>query len=90
MEIEGKKVWLCINRKSSNGIHVGYFSSVVDEIKMYVAAFIKAQRLKFTTGLSVRDALAKTSIVSFPNASWWFNNRKSPSPSTSRRKDWQL
>jgi hypothetical protein len=42
MEIEGKKVWLCINHKSSNGIHMGYFSSMVDEIKMYVAAFIKS------------------------------------------------
>jgi hypothetical protein len=56
---------------------------VVDEIKMYVAAFIKAQRLKFTTVLSIRDALAKMSIVSFSNASWWINNRNSPGPSTS-------
>jgi hypothetical protein len=41
MEIEGKKVWLCINHELSNGIHTGYFLSVVDEIKTYVAAFIR-------------------------------------------------
>ncbi len=41
MEIEGKKVWLCVNLKKSNGIHTGYFLSVVDEIKTYVAAFIR-------------------------------------------------
>jgi hypothetical protein len=41
MEIEGKKVWLCINLEKSNGIYTGYFSSVVEEIKAYVAAFIR-------------------------------------------------
>lgn len=40
MEIADKKVWLCVNRES-NGIHTGYFSSVVEEIKAYVAAFIR-------------------------------------------------
>jgi hypothetical protein len=41
MEIGGKKVWLCVNLEKSNGSHTGYFSSMVDEIKMYVAAFIR-------------------------------------------------
>jgi len=41
MEIEGKKVWLCVNLEKSNGIYTGYFSSVVEEIKAYVAAFIR-------------------------------------------------
>ncbi len=40
MEIADKKVWLCVTRES-NGIHTGYFSSVVEEIKAYVAAFIR-------------------------------------------------
>jgi hypothetical protein len=40
MEIVDKKVWLCVNRESSE-IHTGYFSSVVEEIKAYVAAFIQ-------------------------------------------------
>ncbi len=40
MEIVEKKVWLCFTRES-NGIHTGYFSSVVEEIKAYVAAFIR-------------------------------------------------
>ena len=33
MEIEGKKVWLCVNLKKSNKIYTGYFSSMVEEIK---------------------------------------------------------
>jgi hypothetical protein len=41
MEIKGKKVWLCVNCELSNGIHTGYFSSMVDEIKTHVAAFIR-------------------------------------------------
>ena len=40
MEIADKKVWLCVTRES-NGIHTGYFSSVIEEIKAYVAAFIR-------------------------------------------------
>jgi hypothetical protein len=40
MKIEGKKVWLCVNLES-NGIYTGYFSSVVEEIKAYVPAFIR-------------------------------------------------
>jgi len=40
MEIADKKVWLCVTCES-NGIHTGYFSSVVEEIKAYVAAFIR-------------------------------------------------
>ncbi len=41
MEIEGKKVWLCVNLEKSNRIYTGYFSSMVEEIKAYVAAFIR-------------------------------------------------
>ncbi len=40
MEIVDKKVWLCVTRET-NGIHTGYFSSVVEEIKAYVVAFIQ-------------------------------------------------
>ena len=40
MEVAEKKVWLCVTRES-NGIHTGYFSSVVEEIKAHVAAFIQ-------------------------------------------------
>ena len=40
MEVAEKKVWLCVTRES-NGIHTGYFSSVVEEIKAHVAAFIR-------------------------------------------------
>ena len=40
MEITDKKVWLCVTRES-NGIFTGHFSSVVEEIKTYVAAFVR-------------------------------------------------
>ncbi len=33
MEIEGKKVWLCVTLEKSNGMFTGYFLSVVEEIK---------------------------------------------------------
>jgi hypothetical protein len=59
MEIEGKKVWLCVNRKSSNGIHTGYFSSVVDEIKMYVAAFIRCPVAQVYYWLKRKGCLGK-------------------------------
>ena len=40
MEIADKKVWLCVTPEP-NGIHTGYFSSMVEEIKVYVAALIR-------------------------------------------------
>jgi hypothetical protein len=40
MEIADKKVWLCVTCESK-GIHAGYFSSMVAEIKAYIAAFIR-------------------------------------------------
>jgi hypothetical protein len=40
IEVAEKKVWLCVTRES-NGIHTGYFFSVVEEIKAYVAVFIQ-------------------------------------------------
>ena len=39
MEIHNKKVWICVST-GSNGRTTGYFSSVVQEISMHVAAFI--------------------------------------------------
>jgi hypothetical protein len=59
MEIEGKKVWLCVNRKSSNGIHTGYFLSVVDEIKTYVAAFIRCPAAQVYYWLKCKGCLGK-------------------------------
>ncbi len=39
MEINGKKVWICLST-GLNGMSTGYFSSVVQEISKHVAAFI--------------------------------------------------
>ena len=40
MEVADKKVWLCVIPES-NGIHTGYFSSMVEEIKAHVATLIQ-------------------------------------------------
>jgi hypothetical protein len=39
MELNNKKVWICVST-GSNGMSTGYFSSVVQEISEHVAAFI--------------------------------------------------
>ncbi len=39
MELNGKKVWICL-LMGTNGMTTGYFSSVVEEIKEHVAAFV--------------------------------------------------
>jgi hypothetical protein len=59
MEIEGKKVWLCVNRESSNRIHMGCFLIVVDEIKTYVAAFIRCPAAQVYYWLKCKGCLGK-------------------------------
>ncbi len=59
MEIEGKKVWLCVNLKMSDGIYTGYFSSVVEEIKTYVAAFIRCPAAQVYYWLKRKGFLGK-------------------------------
>jgi hypothetical protein len=59
MEIEGKKVWLCVNLEKSNGIYMGYFSSVVEEIKTYVAAFIRCPAAQVYYWLKRKGCLGK-------------------------------
>jgi hypothetical protein len=39
VEINEKKVWICLST-GTNGISIGYFSSVVEEIKEHVAALV--------------------------------------------------
>jgi hypothetical protein len=39
MEINEKKVWICLST-GSNGMSTGYFSSIVEDIKEHVAAFV--------------------------------------------------
>ncbi len=39
MEHNGKRVWICLST-GTNGMSTGYFSSVVEDIKAHVAAFI--------------------------------------------------
>ncbi len=88
MEIADKKVWLCVTREP-NRIHTGYFSSVVEEIKLTLRRSSDAPRLRCTTGSNARVALAKISTASYAGASQWSNNRRSPDPNTSRRKELQ-
>ena len=49
MEISDKKVWLCIVRES-NGIHTGYFFSMVKEVKAHVAAYIRCPIMHHGSG----------------------------------------
>jgi hypothetical protein len=60
MEIEGKKVWLCFDRESSNGIHTGYFLS---EIKTYVAAFIRCPAAQVYYWLKCKGCLGKDHLI---------------------------
>jgi hypothetical protein len=39
MEHKGKKVWICLSTRT-NSMSTGYFSSVVEDIKAHVDAFI--------------------------------------------------
>jgi hypothetical protein len=39
MEINKKKVWICLST-GSNGMSTGYFLSIVEDIKEHVAAFV--------------------------------------------------
>ena len=48
MELHEKKVWICLS-KGTNGTTTGYFSSVIEEIREHVAAFI----LCLATGILV-------------------------------------
>jgi hypothetical protein len=59
MEIEGKKVWLCVNLEKSNGIYTGYFSSMVEEIKAYVATFIRCPAAQVYYWLKCKGCLGK-------------------------------
>ncbi len=40
IEINEKKVWICLSM-GSNGMSTGYFSSIVEDIKKHVAAFVQ-------------------------------------------------
>ena len=88
MKTADKKVWLCVTRES-NGIHTGYFSSVVEEIKAYVAAFIRCPaaqvyywlKRKGCIGDDVNRLIRKCFTVE--------QQQKVTKSSTSRRKELQ-
>ncbi len=58
MENAERKVWLCITHES-NGIHTGYFSSVVKEIKAHVAAFIQCPAAQVYYWLKRKGCIGK-------------------------------
>jgi hypothetical protein len=58
MEIADKKVWLCVNCESSR-IHTGYFSSMVEEIKACVAAFIRCPAAQVYCWLKCKGCIGK-------------------------------
>jgi hypothetical protein len=86
MEIEGKKVWLCINLKKSNGFTRDTSQVWWKKLKRTLPPSSGAPQLKSITGLNARGVSAKMSTDSFASALQWNNNKKSPNPSTSRRR----
>jgi hypothetical protein len=60
MEINEKKVWICLST-GSNGMSTGYFSSVVEDIKEHVAAFVQCPGTQVCWWLRRRGCVAKDS-----------------------------
>jgi hypothetical protein len=58
MEINEKKVWICLST-GSNGMFTGYFSSVVKDIKEHVAAFVQCPGAQEYWWLCRRGCVAK-------------------------------
>jgi hypothetical protein len=58
MEVEGRKVWICMAR-GSNGNYTGYFSSVVTLISTHVTNFIACPGAQVYWWLRRRGCLAK-------------------------------
>jgi hypothetical protein len=58
MEINEKKVWICLSM-GSNGMSTGYFSSVVEDIKVHVAAFVQCPGVQVYWWLCRRGCVAK-------------------------------
>jgi hypothetical protein len=58
MKINEKKVWICISTES-NGMSTGYFSSVVEDIKEHVAAFLQCPGAQVYWWLCRRGCVAK-------------------------------
>ncbi len=58
MEINEKKVWICLST-GSNRMSTGYFSSVVEDIKEHVAAFVQCPGVQVYWWLCRRGCVAK-------------------------------
>jgi hypothetical protein len=61
MEINEKKVWICLSM-GTNGMSTGYFSSIVEDIKEHVAAFFQCPGAQ-VYGFVEEVALPRTSIA---------------------------
>ncbi len=58
MEINEKKVWICLSM-GSNGMSTGYFSSIVEDIKEHVAAFFQCPGAQVYWWLCRRGCVAE-------------------------------
>jgi hypothetical protein len=58
MEINEKKVWICLSM-GSNGMSTGYFFSIVKDIKEHVAAFVQCPGAQVYWWLCRRGCVAK-------------------------------
>jgi hypothetical protein len=58
MEINEKTVWICLST-GSNGMSTGYFSSIVENIKEHVVAFVQCPGAQVYWWLRRRGCVAK-------------------------------
>jgi hypothetical protein len=58
MEINEKKVWICLSM-GSNGMSTGYLSSIVKDIKEHVAAFVQCPGAQVYWWLCKRGCVVK-------------------------------
>jgi hypothetical protein len=58
MEVNGRKVWICLARGSS-GSYTGYFSSVMESINVHITNFVACPGAQVYRWLRCRESLAE-------------------------------
>jgi hypothetical protein len=75
MEINEKKVWICLSM-GFNGMSTGYFLSVVKDITQYVVGFMCAPGCRCTGGFDKGDVSRRISTNLSGTASCCLNSKR--------------
>ena len=75
MELHGKKVWICLSM-GTNRTTTGYFSSVIEETREHVAAFILFPAAQVYWWLGCRECLTEDINRLINIASHYHSNRR--------------